>query len=174
MKLKLREKYWRDFFVVGIIFKTMTGLAETVSGLVLLVIRPETLAKILMRLSGGGQPQDADDWILFYAYDFLEHLTTGTKIFAGLYILLHGVINLVLALGLIKEKLWAYLVAIGVLVSFMLYQISRIAFNHSIFLTVLTCLDALFVVVIWHEYRYQVKRLSKLGDMELVKEEFLK
>jgi uncharacterized membrane protein len=119
--MKLREKYWQEFFIIGIIFKSFTGLVETCSGLVLLLMRPETLSRVLLRLSGGGQIKDFDDFLLAYPYQYLQHLTTGVKIFAGLYILAHGLINLLLVLGLIKEKLWAYLVAVGVLGSFMLY-----------------------------------------------------
>ena len=115
----------------------------------------------MLRLSGGGQIKDFDDFLLAYPYQYLQHLTTGVKIFAGLYILAHGLINLLLVLGLIKEKLWAYLVAVGVLGSFMLYQLYRIAYTQSVLLEILTVLDALFVIVIWHEYKYQIKRLGK-------------
>jgi uncharacterized membrane protein len=159
--MKLREKYWQEFFIIGIIFKSFTGLVETCSGLVLLLMRPETLSRVLLRLSGGGQIKDFDDFLLAYPYQYLQHLTTGVKIFAGLYILAHGLINLLLVLGLIKEKLWAYLVAVGVLGSFMLYQLYRIAYTQSVLLEILTVLDALFVIVIWHEYKYQIKRLGK-------------
>ena len=159
--MKLREKYWHEFFVIGIVIKSFTGLVETLSGLVLLFMRPVMLSQILLRISGGGQIKDADDFLLSYAYQYLQHLTTGVKISPGLYILAHGLINLLLVLGLIKEKLWAYLLAIGVLGSFILYQLYRIAFNHSPLLEVLTVLDVLFVIVIWHEYKYQVRRLGK-------------
>ncbi|MDR3643326.1 MAG: DUF2127 domain-containing protein [Candidatus Doudnabacteria bacterium] len=159
--MKLREKYWHEFFIIGIIIKSFTGLVETCSGLVLLSIKPQTLSLILLRLSGGGKITDADDFLLAYPYQYMQHLTPGIKVFAGLYILAHGLINLLLVMGLIKEKLWAYLVAIGVLSSFMLYQLYRIAYTQSPLLEALTVLDAFFVIVLWHEYKYQVKRLGK-------------
>jgi uncharacterized membrane protein len=159
--MKLKEKYWHEFFVISIGIKTLTGLVETVSGFLLLWISPLALNGILNRFSRGEQLEDPKDFFLFYAHQYLQHLSTGTKVFAGLYILAHGLMNLVLVIGLIKEKTWAYLVAIGVLCSFMLYQIFRVAMNHSIPLTVLTVFDAFFVVIIWHEYNYLTRKLAK-------------
>lgn len=163
--MRLRKKYWHEFFIIGIIIKSLTGLVETLSGFVLLLISPGLLINILGRLSHGGQIVDADDLLLGYAYQYLQHLTVANKIFAGLYILFHGIINLLLVLGLIKEKLWAYLIAVGVLSSFILYQLFRIALAHSPLLETLTVLDFLFVIVIWHEYNYQIRRLAKCGNI---------
>jgi len=159
--MKLKEKYWHEFFIVSICIKTLTGLAETASGFLLVFLSPAGLAAILNRLSRGEQLEIPQDYFFVYAHQYLNHLTMGTKDFAGLYILSHGIINLVLVTGLIKEKTWAYLVAIGVLISFMTYQLFRIALNHSLLLSVLTVFDAFFVVIIWHEYNYLTKKLAK-------------
>jgi uncharacterized membrane protein len=140
--------------------KTLTGLVETASGFLLVYLSPVVLTNILNRISRGEQLEDPKDFFLAYAHQYLQHLTAGTKDFAGLYILAHGIINLLLVLGLIKEKTWAYLVAIGVLCSFMLYQIFRIAMNHSLLLSALTIFDAFFVIIIWHEYNYLTRKLK--------------
>jgi uncharacterized membrane protein len=159
--MRLKEKYWHEFFIISICIKTLTGLVETVSGFLLVYLSPSALTVILNRLSRGEQLEDPQDFFLAYAHQYLNHLTAGTKDFAGLYILAHGIINLLLVLGLIKEKTWAYLVAIGVLCSFMLYQIFRIALDHSLLLSALTIFDAVFVIIIWHEYNYLTRKLAK-------------
>jgi uncharacterized membrane protein len=159
--MKLKEKYWHEFFIISMCIKTLTGLVETASGFLLLFLSPAALASMLNRLSRGEQLEDPKDFFLVYAHQYLQHLSALTKNFAGAYILSHGIINLLLVLGLIKEKTWAYLIAIGVLCSFMLYQIFRVAMNHSLLLSALTIFDALFVVVIWHEYNYLIKKLGK-------------
>jgi uncharacterized membrane protein len=159
--MKLKEKYWHEFFVISICIKTLTGLVETASGFVLLFMSPDALSRVLTRLSRGEQLEDPKDFFLAYAHQYLQHLSSGTRVFAGLYILAHGLINLVLVAGLIKEKTWAYLVAIGVLISFMLYQILRVAISHSLPLAVLTVFDAFFVIVLWHEYNYLTRKLAK-------------
>jgi uncharacterized membrane protein len=95
-----------------------------------------------------------------YSHQYVAHLTAGTKIFAGLYILAHGLINLFLVWGLVKQKPTAYLVAVGVLLAFIFYQVFRIAFHHSLLLATLTVFDALFVVLIMHEYNRLIKKLG--------------
>ena len=158
--MRLKEKYWHEFFIISMCIKTLTGLVETASGFLLVYLSPVVLTNILNRISRGEQLEDPKDFFLAYAHQYLQHLTAGTKDFAGLYILAHGIINLLLVLGLIKEKTWAYLVAIGVLCSFMLYQIFRIAMNHSLLLSALTIFDAFFVIIIWHEYNYLTRKLK--------------
>lgn len=156
----LKEKYWHEFFIISICIKTLTGLVETASGFLILLLSPAGLMAVLNRLSRGELAEDPKDFFLAYAHQYISHISSGTQVFAGLYILAHGLINLVLVIGLIKEKLWAYLVAIGVLISFMLFQLFRIAVSHSLPLTALTVFDAVFVVIIWHEYKYQLRRLG--------------
>ena len=53
--MRLRKKYWHEFFIIGIVIKSLTGLVETLSGFVLLLISPGLLINILGRLSHGGQ-----------------------------------------------------------------------------------------------------------------------
>jgi len=156
----IKEKYWHETFIFAIVIKSFTGITETLSGLVLLFINPVILNAILNRLSRGEQLEDPKDFFLVYAQQYISHLTSGTQIFAGLYILSHGIINLFLVLGLIKEKTWAYLVGIGILFSFMMYQLFRIALHHSLFMEVITVFDVFFIVLIWHEYNYLTKKLA--------------
>ncbi len=156
----IAEKYWHEIFEIGVFIKSLTGLVEVISGILLVSIRASTLHNILIRLSRGELTEDPQDFFFSYANQFLSHLTAATKDFAGFYILAHGLINLFLVLGLLKEKAWAYLVAIGVLSSFMLYQIFTIALRPSIFLEVLTAFDVFFVFLIWHEYKHLSGKLK--------------
>ena len=73
------------------------------------------------------------------------------------YLLSHGVIKAVLIVGLLREKLWYYPVAIIVFVSFILYQLYRFNHTHSIWLLLITLLDIVVIWLTWHEYRYLQK-----------------
>jgi uncharacterized membrane protein len=159
---EIKEKYWHETFIVAIVIKTFTGLLETASGLLLLFINPPALDSVFARLARGELTEVPQDYFISYSHQYIQHLTAGTKDFAGLYILAHGLINLLLVLGLIKEKTAAYLVGIGVLLSFMLYQIYRASYTHSLALVLLTIFDCFFVVLIWHEYNYLTRKLKKV------------
>jgi uncharacterized membrane protein len=64
------------------------------------------------------------------------------------------VIKTVLIVGLLREKLGYYPAAIAVFVLFVMYQIYRYTFTHSIWLLLITLLDIVVIWLTWHEYRY--------------------
>jgi uncharacterized membrane protein len=56
-------------------------------------------------------------------------------------------------IALLKNKLWAYPWSLVVLGSFILYQIYRFTFTHSLALIVLTVFDLAVIWLIWREYQ---------------------
>jgi uncharacterized membrane protein len=75
-------------------------------------------------------------------------------------LLSHGLIKLLLAAGLLSEKLSAYPVAIAVFVLFAIYQLYQFYFSHSSLLMLLTVFDLVVIVLTWHEYRVVRQRLG--------------
>jgi uncharacterized membrane protein len=59
---------------------------------------------------------------------------------------------LALVAGLLRNKLWAYPASLMVLGLFMVYQVYRFFYTQSAGLVVLTVLDLIVMVLIWHEY----------------------
>jgi hypothetical protein len=78
----------------------------------------------------------------------------STQLFTSFYLLGHGVIKIVLIVGLLREKLGYYPAAIAVFVLFVMYQIYRYTFTHSIWLLLITLLDIVVIWLTWHEYTY--------------------
>ena len=74
--------------------------------------------------------------------------------FAAVYLLGHGVIKLWLIIGLLREKLWYYPTALVVFGLFIVYQLYRYSFTHSIWLLLITIVDLVVIGLTWHEYRY--------------------
>ena len=62
-------------------------------------------------------------------------------LFGGLYLLSHGVVKIVLATALLRNKLWAYPWMIGFLGVFVIYQLYRIALIPTVGLIALTVFD---------------------------------
>jgi uncharacterized membrane protein len=73
--------------------------------------------------------------------------------FVAVYFLIHGFLNLFLAIQLYRDRIWAYLVTIFVTIIFIFYQIHRIILHHSVVLTIITIFDILFIFLTWHEYK---------------------
>jgi uncharacterized membrane protein len=161
VKKLLTQKYWHELFEVGMTLKAFNGVWETVTGFLFLVLSKETLHKWFSRVFSNELLEDPHDKLIQFLTHTFQNVSSDTKTFAALYIFLHGILNIFLVVQLYRDKHWAYLVTIGSMVLFMIYQIHRISVHHSLFLTILTIFDALFIVLTWHEYKHHTEKVSK-------------
>jgi uncharacterized membrane protein len=146
------ERVLHQIFEFGIFIKAINGVWETLSGFFILFAGKETLSKLFYFLSNKELLEDPSDMFFSFLSGFLENLSHSTQVFISFYILIHGILNLFLVIQLYRDKIWAYLATITVMIIFIFYQIHRIILHHSIFLTAITVFDILFVILAWHEY----------------------
>ena len=158
MKIFVPEKYWHKFFEIGVFVKGFNGIWETLSGLLVLFLNKETIRDWFFVLASRELLEDPSDHLINFLAGVLQNFSREAQTFAALYILIHGALNIFLAVQLYRGKKWAYLFVINVTTLFVLYQIYRIGIHHSLLLTILTIIDILFVVVAWHEYRHLYPR----------------
>ncbi len=147
-----REKFIHKIFVWGVLLKAFDGVLEVLGGIALLFTGTLThLATVLIK---NELIEDPHDPLATYLQHTLPAFLAHSGWFAALYLFSHGIIKLILVIGLLRDKLWAYPSAIIVFVLFIVYQIYRYLFTHSIFLILLTVLDVAVIWLTWHEYRY--------------------
>jgi uncharacterized membrane protein len=115
---------------------------------------PHVLLGVVATLTQQELAEDPRDMIANYLLHSAQHLSLGTKEFAAIYLLSHGAIKLWLIVGLLREKLWYYPVAMIVFGLFIAYQLYRFSFTHSAFLLLITAIDIAVIILTWHEYRY--------------------
>lgn len=154
MKFTLSEKNWRRFFQLAMAVKGFDGILGMIAGTVLLFITKVRLNKDFAILVGGELFEKPRDFLINYLYQLLQHLSVGGKTFASIYILIHGFLNIVLVIGLYKEKLRAYWWAIGIVGLFILYLLYRFIITHSGPTALLIGFDILFILLAWREYHY--------------------
>jgi len=77
----------------------------------------------------------------------------GTKTFAVVYLLAHGLIKLGLVFALARKIVRAYPIAAVVLAAFVVYEIIRAIHTHSIALPFFAALDVVIIVLVLREYR---------------------
>ena len=138
-------------FNIALILKGLDGLLELVGGFLLLVISPDTLNHLAERLTQHELSQDPKD---FWAHHLL-HLTGNlhhTQTFGALYLLTHGVVKLVIVVGLLRREHWAYYVAFVFLGGFVIYQIYRMTYAPSVGLALLTAFDLFVIWLTWREF----------------------
>lgn len=77
----------------------------------------------------------------------------GTKTFAIVYLLAHGLIKLGLVLALARKIRPAYPIAAVVLTAFVVYELVRAVHTHSIALPFFAALDLVIIILVLREYR---------------------
>ena len=142
-------------FEVGIILKGLDGVLETLGGLLLVFVTPDTINRLAAMITEGELSQDPHDFIANRILHTAHQLSGTSLLFGALYLLSHGIAKIVLVTALLKNKLWAYPWLIAFLLVFVVYQIYRIALDHSLSLTALTIFDILIAWLTWREWQQQ-------------------
>ncbi len=155
----LKEKYWHELFEIGILLKGFNGLWETISGFLVLFVSKATFSTWFLLIAQNELLEDPHDKFINFVTHALQNFSGDTKIFAAIYILSHGILNIFLSIQLYRDRHWAYLVTIGAMAIFMVYQIHRITIHHSLVLTAITIFDVFFIILAWHEYKYHRDRV---------------
>jgi uncharacterized membrane protein len=147
------EFYWWRIFEFGVLLKAINGVWETIAGISILILGRNGLIHLFEFLARGELVEHPPDFLIRAGTRVIQGHVPAT--FVGLYFLLHGATNIFLSIQLYRNKLWAYLVTIGVMAVFIIYQLYRIRLYHSPLLQAVTVYDILFIMLTWHEYNYQ-------------------
>ena len=150
----IKEKFLHPLFELGVVIKTIDGIAETAIGFLVLFLSGARINGVFTYFARGELLEDPHDAFINFLAGIFHSVSTDAKTFAAIYILLHGVINICLVVGLYKQKLWAYLATMATITIFIMYQIYRVSLYHSQGLAILSVFDALFLILTWNEYRY--------------------
>jgi uncharacterized membrane protein len=148
------EKFVHLVFTLSLITKGIFAVAEVIGGVFAYFITQQFLVDIASTITRGELLEDPHDVIANYLIRAAHSASISTQHFTALYLLSHGAIKLWLIIGLLRQRLWYYLVAIVVFGLFIAYQLYRYTFTHSVFLIFLTIIDLIVIVLTWHEYRY--------------------
>ncbi len=144
------------FFVVGIVLKGVFGLLDILAGLLFFSSSAITdLVAILTRHELG---EDHTNFLANKIVEILPYISLPTQLFVAWYFLIHGILNIVLVVSLLRRKLWAYPAYMAVLFLFVCYQLYRFTHTHSTTLLIVTFLDAVMIWLIWREYQFVRRR----------------
>ncbi len=152
--MKITHKVLHRLFSIGVVLKGIDGALEVIGGALLLAVSHPALNRLVMALTRQEISEDPRDLVANALRATVAHLSVGTQTFSSLYLLVHGAIKIVLVVGLLRRKLWAYPTALSLLSLFVLYQGYRVTYSHSPTLLVLTAIDLVILYLVWREYRW--------------------
>lgn len=158
IKKFIEEKNIHFIFEVSLLLKAAFALFEIIGGVLVYFISQEFVIKLVFLLTQDELLEDPKDLIAQYLIHSAQAFSISTQHFAAFFLLSHGIIKLFLVIGLLREKRWYYPAAIIVFTLFVLYQLYRFNFTHSLWLLLITLLDILVIWLTWHEYMYLRKQ----------------
>jgi len=144
-----------ESFRVGISLKGLHALIESVGGILLLTIPPETINRLLMAVLEPELSRNPHDFVARWLLHVATHVAGSGQNFAAWYLISHGVVKLVLVIALLRNRLWAYPLMIAMLGTFICYQSYRFALTRSLWMVLLTIFDLVVLVLTWLEYGEQ-------------------
>ena len=153
MTLTRREQVVHALFDAGVIIKGIDGVLQLIGGVLLLIMSPSQIQGIVQLLTQHELSHDRTDIVARAMSQAAESLSADAKLFAALYLLIHGIVKAGLVVALLKRHLWAYPAAMVVFALFGIYQMYRYTHTHSSWLVALTVLDIFVIVITWLEYR---------------------
>ena len=139
-------------FNITLVLKGLDGLFELVGGILLIVITPATLDHLAKMLTQHELSQDSHDFIAHRLLRLTANLH-NTQLFGAVYLLTHGIVKIVIVIGLLRREHWAYYVAFVFLGGFVIYQVYRLTYAPSFGLALLTVFDAFIIWLTWREFR---------------------
>ena len=157
MKSIFNRKTIERIFDLGLLIKFFVGVSEFLAGIVFLISGQAIMNSFIIFLAQQEVADDPDDFIVNYLTKMANNLSVGTHTFAVIYLVFHGLINIFLAVALLKNKMWAYPWAVGGFGLFIIYQLSIYFYTHSFLLLLLTVFDIFIVVIILLEYKSKKK-----------------
>jgi uncharacterized membrane protein len=151
---RLGERRVRILFRWSLWLKALLSLMEILGGLVLEFVSNATILGLARTLTRNELLQDPNDWIANFLLNQAHRFSLNQQSFAAFFLLSHGAVKLVLVAGVLAGIGWAYPAFMIALVLLIGYQGYRLIFlGFSLWLSWLTVLDIVILILTWHEYR---------------------
>jgi uncharacterized membrane protein len=150
-----REKDILWFFNFALLLKAANGVIEVLGAALIFFVPPTLVLEIVEFLTGGELAQDPDDPIVGILRDTAQSFSVHTHYFLAGYLVLHGLVKILLVIGIFAGKRIAYPLFMIALVLFGSYEAYRGFVRHELLLQVFAVFDLLVLVLTVYEYRRQ-------------------
>ncbi len=158
--MHLSQKRLLQFFDISIALKGIDGVLEVIGGVLVLLLSPAQMGGFASFITHTELSEDPHNFLANIILKTLTHISPHAKLVSAIFLLGHGLVKIFLVWQLFRGRLWAYPLAIVIILCFIVFQIIQIVHGHSLLLVGLTMLDAIIVVLAWQEYN--VKKAHEL------------
>ncbi|MGB4758683.1 MAG: DUF2127 domain-containing protein [Candidatus Saccharimonadales bacterium] len=155
-----QEQLLQKSFIASVLFKLGFGIVEAAAGFFLLFVTYRGIDQFVHTLNG---------LVLFgYHVNINAAALANERLFVALYVILHGLPKIALAIILMKRKLWGYPLSLVILAGFIIYQVYEITATGSLFMLFLTIFDTFVAYLIINEWRRDKRQFAKRPPIKRV------
>lgn len=144
---------FHDVFDIVVVLKGLNGFAEIASGVTLLLVKAGTIMEWVQWLTQSELLQDPHDLLATSLENWAMNFGHDAQVFAGFYLLAHGVVKLTLAVLLFKERPWVFPLALVLFTALVAFSLHHLSFHWSWALTGFITFDLFTIGIITKEWR---------------------
>jgi uncharacterized membrane protein len=140
-------------FKASLVFKGVLAALEALAGLGLLLAPNDRILALVDWLTRAQIAHDRSEPMTTWTAGIAQSFSIHSQHFYAIYLIGHGALKLVMVGMLARRTVWAYPVAICILIGFIIYQLHHWLVDGSSFLIVLSAVDLIMVGLVWREWR---------------------
>lgn len=133
-------------FDTVIVAKGIFGAIELAAGIAMFFVAPDTVRSWLSWVSAHFHHSARPSHLWHFFEHLADRLDASATGFAAVYLAVHGVVKLIIVVGLLRGRGWAFPLMIWVTVAFILYQVWEMLHHFTWPMVLLTLFD---LVVLW-------------------------
>lgn len=162
------NKLLDKIFEIGVLVKAIFGFFEVLLGIIFAVSGKLILNNLIAAFITREIIEDPNDFFVNLLAKYVNNFSAGSYLFAVMYLIFHGIVNISLASALLRNKINIYPWAITGFSIFIIYQTYKYFYSHSLLLLAITVFDIFVVTVIILEYRRNYKKRKRFTEDENV------
>lgn len=143
----------RFAFLVAVAIKGFDGLIETLAGLAVAILGTHGIYDLVIQFTAPEldlHPASKTIHLLRHGASDLSHASSR---FIVIWLLVHGILKLTLAIELLRGRSWIFPVAAIVLSAFVAFMTYKLFIHYSAWLLAFALFDLLTVVLVLNEWR---------------------
>jgi len=149
----VKERRIHQVFRASVLIKGANAVLECIGGAAFALARSDNVAASIAIFAQRYLVEGVHGFAASHAISWVHGVSPSTQHFIAFYLLSHGIIKLVVVIGLLRERRWAYPLALITIAAFIVYQLYHYSYTHGTGLLLLTAFDLFLIWLVWHEYQ---------------------
>lgn len=140
-------------FLTAVAIKGLDGLIETLAGIAVAILGTEGIYFFVIRFTAPEldlHPASKTIHLLRHGASDLTHMSSR---FVVIWLLVHGILKLALAIELLRDRSWIFPVAALILSGFVAFMAYKLSIHYSPWLLAFAMFDFVTVLLVLNEWR---------------------